>query len=122
MKKKTNEFILEYDMFLINILAMALLLLMIVVTFGLIKILPAAYMDLFFDRSIVLFEGVNTLIAFIVLILWLILHEIIHSIGYVIYGAKYEKIVYGVCLEKGVLYCLCKRNINKKNLYFRNSP
>ena len=43
-------------------------------------------------------------------------HEVLHSLAYVIYGGKYNKIVYGVLLEKGVLYCLCKQNISKSNI------
>jgi hypothetical protein len=114
VKKKINEFILEYDMFMINILAMALLLLMLVITWGIIKVLPEAYMDLFFEKSILLFKGVNTLISFIVLILWLILHEIIHYVAYRVMGAKSKDLVFGIALEKGVFYCKCKDYINKK--------
>lgn len=44
------------------------------------------------------------------------LHEILHSIGYVIYGAKIKNITYGMELEKGVFYCLCKQDISKKNI------
>ena len=47
---------------------------------------------------------------------YLIFHELLHSLAYVIYGADFKKITYGVHLEKGVLCCLCKQNITKKNI------
>lgn len=47
---------------------------------------------------------------------YLVLHEILHSLAYVIYGADFKNITYGAHLEKGVLCCLCKQNINKKNI------
>ena len=47
---------------------------------------------------------------------YLILHEILHSIAYVIYGADFKNITYGAHLEKGVLCCLCKQRINKRNI------
>jgi len=46
----------------------------------------------------------------------MILHEILHSVAYVVCGAKYDKVTYGAAIEKGVLYCLCKQNITKKNI------
>jgi len=47
---------------------------------------------------------------------WLILHELLHSFAYVIHGAKFKNITYGMCLEKSILYCLCKENISKTNI------
>ena len=32
------------------------------------------------------------------------------------YGANFKNIVYGILLEKGIMYCLCKQNISKKNI------
>ena len=118
MKKKFNEYILEYDMFMINVISMGLLFLMAFITLVIIKFLPESYMDLFFEKSIVLFGGLNTLISFIVLILWLILHEIIHYIGYRIKGAKSKDLVFGIALEKGVFYCKCKDYIKKNCIMF----
>ncbi len=47
---------------------------------------------------------------------YFILHEIFHSIAYVLHGAKFKNITYGAYLEKGILCCLCKQNISKKNI------
>lgn len=49
---------------------------------------------------------------------YLILHEILHSIAYVINGADFKNITYGAYLEKGILCCLCKQNINKRNILY----
>lgn len=55
-------------------------------------------------------------ISFMLMIPYMILHEIIHSISYVINGANLKNITYGSHLEKGILCCLCKQNISKKNI------
>lgn len=49
---------------------------------------------------------------------WLILHELLHSFSYVIHGANFKNITYGMSLENGILYCLCKQNISKKNILY----
>lgn len=55
-------------------------------------------------------------IAFIFMIPYMILHEFLHSIAYVANGAKFKNITYGVHLDKGILCCLCKQNVTKKNI------
>ena len=49
---------------------------------------------------------------------YLILHELLHSLAYVNYGADFKNITYGIHLEKGILCCLCKQKISKKNILF----
>lgn len=62
------------------------------------------------------FYQVNLMLLILVNIIMMLIHEILHSIAYVIYGGKFKNIVYGSYLEKGVLYCLCKQNITRKNI------
>lgn len=57
-------------------------------------------------------------LIFVLMIPYLILHEVIHSIFYVLFGADFKNITYGAHLEKGVLCCLCKQKITKKNILF----
>ena len=52
------------------------------------------------------------------MIVWFILHELLHALGYIIHGADRKKITFGMELEKGVFYCLCKQDIDKKNILF----
>ena len=52
---------------------------------------------------------------FIYMILWLFLHEILHGIGFGIYkNVNKKNIVFGIALEKGIFYCMCKQNIKRK--------
>jgi hypothetical protein len=62
----------------------------------------------------ILRENMNIIIF--LYIPYLILHEQLHSLAYVIYGADFKNITYGVHLEKGILCCLCKQRINKRNI------
>ncbi|MBR3897836.1 MAG: DUF3267 domain-containing protein [Bacilli bacterium] len=52
----------------------------------------------------------------LMLLLYTCLHEILHSIAYVLHGANFKNITYGMAFEKGICYCLCKQNISKKNI------
>jgi len=33
-----------------------------------------------------------------------------------LYGAKFKNITYGILLEKGIMCCLCKQNISRRNI------
>ena len=63
-----------------------------------------------------LFSSNNTIYFFIYYFIYIILHELLHSLSYVLYGAKFNKIEYGMEIEKGILYCLCKQDISRKNI------
>ena len=58
----------------------------------------------------------NCFIFILLFLMYTILHELLHSFSYVIHGAKYKNITYGCAFEKGILYCLCKQNISRKNI------
>lgn len=115
MKKDDNkkEYILEYDLVFVNILSIIILLIMIGLTVFLCKIFPKVGSNI---TSIINNEKFTTtyVIFLVAMILWMVLHEIIHSIGYQAMGAKRENIVFGAALEKGVFYCKCKEYIDKK--------
>ena len=52
---------------------------------------------------------------FIYIFFWLILHELLHAIGFAIFkDVDIKNITFGIALEKGVFYCMCKQNISKK--------
>ncbi len=67
------------------------------------------------ENSMKIFDD-NTLLSCALIIPYLILHELLHSFAYVIHGAKFKNITYGIVLEKGVMCCLCKQNIKRKNI------
>ena len=58
----------------------------------------------------------DLILVFALIIPYLLLHELLHSLAYVLNGADYKNITYGVHLEKGIMCCLCKQNISKKNI------
>ena len=64
----------------------------------------------FFNR------GTNYLIVFILIILYLMLHELLHGIGYFIGGTKRKNITYGIELEKGIFYAMAYQKLTKKNI------
>ena len=68
------------------------------------------------DSIDILFFNLNAVI--ILYLPYLILHELLHSLGYVIHGADFKNITYGAHLEKGVLCCLCKQRISKRNILY----
>ena len=109
-KKKTKE-MKYYYMFQMNtsFLNVFTIILMLIATFIFYLIYGSNSMDVFND---------SFTLVMILYIPYLLLHEILHSISYCIYGADFKNITYGAHLEKGVLCCLCKQNINKRNILY----
>lgn len=100
MKKK--YYLFEMKNFPLQIISTVLLIVMVLFTY-------------------LLCEDINGLdsgfaLSFILMIPYMILHEIVHSMSYVINGANFKNITYGVHLDKGILCCLCKQNISKRNI------
>lgn len=101
-KEKKKYYTYKLNMTVLNILAMILF----VVVSGLVWLIE--YKDNYkLDVSI----G----IMFILMFLWLIIHEALHGIGFGIFkDVDRKNIVYGMFLERGVFYCMCKQNIGKR--------
>ena len=109
MKNSSSKkyYLFEMEMVPINVLSFILLFFMIGITYVIDKdFFVSSFNDIFDSYSLFL----------ILIILYMVLHEILHSISYCIYGGKFKNIIYGIELEKGVFYCLCKQNINKINI------
>lgn len=69
------------------------------------------FVPLFISLSMLkLFGGVNVFFL-VYYFLWMFLHEFLHGIGFYLFGGK--NVCYGVCLEKGIMYCLCKDKVSK---------
>lgn len=58
----------------------------------------------------------NFYLVFILIIPYLVLHELLHAFAYVLNGAKSRNITFGIHLEKGIMCTLCKENISKRNI------
>ena len=112
MKNKNEEmkyYTYELDMVLLNILSIVLFALVAVIVF-LIERNDGYLMENFVSDDLV-----SLGILVISMILWLMLHEVIHGIGFSLFPEVNKKnIVFGMALEKGVFYCMCKQKISKK--------
>ena len=106
---KKRYYIFSLDMKFLNIFSFIILFLVIGLTIIIDK-------DFLINSINYTFATNKLFITFILVFLYLGLHEILHSIAYYMYGAKYKNIVYGIELEKGIFYCLCKQNVTKKNI------
>lgn len=89
----------ELNILLANILSLVMLIIPIIV----LSILK-------FD----FYSGSSTGIMLIEIILYFIIHEICHGIGFLIFAKDKKNIKFGAALEKGVLYAACQEKINKK--------
>ena len=70
---------------------------------------------IFFCRGEYVWSNEDSGFLFIYMILWLMLHEILHGIGFSLFPeVKKKNICFGMALEKGVFYCMCKQKISKK--------
>ncbi len=87
-----------------NILGLVVFILLLVLTNVLkVDILP-------------IFDKIPFIWILVLLMLYMILHEVLHGIGYRITGTKTNKIKYGIELEKGILYTLVLEEVPKKNI------
>ena len=102
MKKK--YYIYQMNIKLINVLSLIISFILCV----LLVILYRGRVDTLLNNGLSL--------AMVFLIPYFCLHEVFHSIAYVLHGASFNKITYGAHIEKGILCCLCKQNITKKNI------
>ena len=73
--------------------------------------LIALYIFLIRDFEVVSFP-------ILLVILWAILHEIIHGLAFAICrDVKPNNIVFGAEIEKGFMYCMCKQEISRKSIF-----
>jgi hypothetical protein len=63
-----------------------------------------------------IFQFKNYFIVFLLIILYLMLHEFLHGVGYFLGGTKRSNITYGIELEKGIFYAMAYQKLTKKNI------
>ncbi len=51
-----------------------------------------------------------------IMMLYFGLHEVLHALGYILHGASFKKLTFGMELEKGIFYCLCREEVSRKNI------
>ena len=62
------------------------------------------------------FQMKNWFLVFLLMIIYLMLHELLHGFGYFIGGTKRKYITYGIELEKGIFYAMAYSKLTKKNI------
>ena len=109
MKKENKKkyYLYQMDTVTLSIVPIILLAIVVLITYYVSNESIGGMINIFYDNPGIILISMLGYLAF---------HEILHSIAYVIYGGKFDKIIYGIELEKGILYCLCKQNISKNNI------
>ena len=104
----------KYYVFKINISILNVIAVILLV--GVIVFTAVLFPNMMFN-SMEIFSDFKTTLLFVpLMVFYLVLHELFHALGYIVNGADYKKITFGAEIEKGVLYCLCKDDITKKNI------
>lgn len=104
MKEKINYYTYTFDMKWLNILAIILFLIISIPIYLLEK-----------NQNLII--HLDMIELFLAMFFYLILHELFHGIGFLlIKDVKLKNITLGISLEKGVFYCMCKKNISKKDI------
>jgi hypothetical protein len=100
---KEKSYVYKFNLIPANILSIIILIILGFITLVLINVLntPTRGINIFF---------------FVIVMIYLCVHELLHGLGYVLGGAKIKNIYYGVALEKGIICCLCRQEISKKNI------
>ena len=114
-KKKEHLYLVEYNFINIYIFCGILTAAFIFLTVGIYNWCNFSFIN-DFDAVVELFTGGEFVFCFVAMWVWLVLHEVIHGVSYILYGAKAKNIKYGVALEKGILYCKCGEYVDKRNI------
>ena len=109
MNKEQKQHIFKLDLTFLNIFSIIILIIMILITLLINK-------SLLIDSYKEMFDFINICYVLILYFGFAVIHELFHYFAYLIYGADKDKLVLGAALEKGILYCLCKQDINCKNI------
>ena len=104
---KKRYYLFKFDFFIVNVFSIILLIIMFLIS------------NYFFEYNIfsdLYFKKTNWFLLLFLYLVYTFIHELLHAFAYIINGAKVKNITFGMMLEKGILYCLCKENISKKNI------
>ena len=84
-----------------NIFAIIIFIIMLIITIGFFR---------------VYFTSMEILITTLLMVVWFILHELLHGLGFLLGGVKRKNIKYGAAFEKGIVYTLALQEVNKKGI------
>lgn len=102
MNQEKKYYIFEMNGVILQVISIIILIVMLILT---------AYLS-----NTIIITNQDLKLIFLLIIPYLILHELLHSVAYVVNGANFKNITYGAHLEKGILCCLCKQNVSKRNI------
>lgn len=101
-KIKLNYYTYKLDMIMLNLLAIILFIIVGCLVF---------FME--YRDNYVYYNDIVSLI--ILMVVWLVIHEVLHGIGFFLFRSVDKRnITFGIFLEKGIFYCMCKQNISKR--------
>ena len=102
MKNNLKYYTYKLDLKVLNILAIILF----VIVGGIVFYVEKN------DNYIMDFDIINFIIN---IFLWLIIHELLHGVGFMIFKeVKIKNLTFGMFLEKGIFYVMCKQNIGRR--------
>lgn len=107
--KKSKYYLYELDVKMLNIFSLVLMGITLLIAYFINK-------NFFISSVNYIFSGYHFAIFLILYLLYMVFHEILHSIAYIALGASPKNVLFGAAVEKGVFYCLCKENVTKKNI------
>ena len=102
MNQEKKYYIFEMNGVILQVISIIILIVMLILT---------AYLS-----NNIIITNKDLKLIFLLIIPYLILHELLHGVAYVINGANFKNITYGAHIEKGILCCLCKQNVSKRNI------
>jgi len=84
-------------------------------TIALLMVAFALFTPLLIFRRDIILVASSSPFFIIAIVSWFVIHEIIHALSYrMSVGIRNQDILFGAKLEKGVLFCVCKKPISKK--------
>ena len=95
---KEKSYVYKFNLVAANIFSIVILVLLGIITFIIKR-------NIFFGELKFMLTS---------MLLYFALHEVLHGIGYILGGAKPKSVYFGIALEKGILYCLCREEVKKK--------
>ena len=67
-----------------------------------------------YPKNLFIFK--DTFLVLLLMIAYMMLHEILHGIGYIVGGCKAKNVKYGMAIEKSIFYAMAYEELTKKNI------
>ncbi len=104
MKKK---YLMEYRLGRMNAFSIILLIPIIIISY-------LCYKFNIFNLEVIFKTSIINDLFFLLMFIYLGVHECLHGLFYILNGAEKNNIKYGIALEKGILFCKCGQYVDNK--------